>query len=351
MNEALNTTRDRVTQEHETTRTAVNEGFSITRGTLSNFRDSMSQNFQDLNNQNQLKSFEKQHEQILESLRFGEMNSRKNQVSENYPGTFSWVFKNSVSCSRSHLSIHSDSESDGFLQMDEVGESDEYMDDAEDSSESASTEGPPVFGDFPAWLESDSNLFWVSGKPASGQSSLMKFLATNPLTLDHLKVRHHNAQTTNRRIHIITHFFWKPGQALQRNVEGMTLSLLYQVLSKNSGLTQWLWENQLDIPEKRARGDWDQKELKEALCRAIEISGDAFCIFLDGLNEAEELQHLPWPDHKSAQVIPDLLGLRNVKLCALSREEASFLRVFEGRSRLIIHHLTHYDIYHLPTKG
>ncbi|KAF5660547.1 hypothetical protein FHETE_8887 [Fusarium heterosporum] len=343
-------TRDRVTQEHETTRAAVNEGFDTTTDTLSDFRDSVSQNFQELNNRNHHKDFEKHHEQILESLRFREMNSRKNHVSENYPGTFSWVFGGSTCCSRCHSPSFSDSDSDGFPQLNKTGDSDEHMDNADDFSESASTKDPLDFGDFPAWLESDLKLFWVSGKPASGKSSLMKFLATNPLTLEHLKVRQRNAPMTGGGIHVITHFFWRPGQALQKNVEGMTLSLLYQVLSKNPGLTQWLWENQPDIPEKRARGDWDLKELRETLCRAIQVSGDTFCIFLDGLDEAEELQHLPWPDHKSAQVIPDLLGLSNVKLCASSREEASFHRFFEGRSRLRIHLLTHNDIYHFAEK-
>ncbi|KAF5702773.1 hypothetical protein FMUND_13328 [Fusarium mundagurra] len=301
-------TRNRITQEHETTRAAINTGFTTTNGALSSFRDSVSREFQDMARRDQSKTFEQEHNQLLQSLRFPEMNSRRNHISENYPGTFNWVFENPDDRNRGNV------------------------------SGPAYTIRPSGLNSFPAWLESDARQYWISGKPASGKSSLMKFLATHPLTLQHLQAHHSNIQ-------ILTHYFWKPGQPLQKNIEGMTRSLLHQVLHKNRNLAHQLWAEQPNVGDKRDGGDWGVNELKKALCRAIELSGSTFCIFLDGLDEAKEFEDLPWGDHPNTQVIYDLLQLSNIKLCASSREEGPFCRFFAGQPRLRTHQLNRNDIY------
>ncbi|KAF5983501.1 hypothetical protein FCOIX_3232 [Fusarium coicis] len=302
-------TRNRITQEHETTRAAINTGFTTTNGALSSFRDSVSREFQDMARRDQSKTFEQEHNQLLQSLRFPEMNSRRNHISENYPGTFDWVFK---------------------------GPEDRYP---ANVSGPAYTIGLSGLNSFPVWLQSDARQYWISGKPASGKSSLMKFLATNPLTLQHLQTHHKNIQ-------ILTHYFWKPGQPLQKNIEGMTRSLLHQLLHKDRDLAQWLWIEQPNVQDKRDGGDWDMNELNKALCWAIKYSGNTFCIFLDGLDEAKEFEDLPWGDHHNTQVIYELLKLSNIKLCASSREEGHFCRFFAGQPCLRTHQLNRDDIYH-----
>ncbi|KAG5805191.1 hypothetical protein H9Q74_010365 [Fusarium xylarioides] len=302
-------TRNLVAQEHDATLTVINAGFTTTQGAISCFRDSMAQEFQDMARRDQSTSFDKEHNELLQSIRFPDMNSRRNHISENYPGTFNWVFENPDDHNRGNV------------------------------------RGPAYrirlsgLNSFPAWLESDTRQYWISGKPASGKSSLMKFLATHPLTLQHLQAQHSNIQ-------ILTHYFWKPGQSLQKNIEGMTRSLLYQVLHKNRGLAQRLWAEQPNVQDKRDRGDWDMNELKKALCWAINFSGKTFCIFLDGLDEAKEFEDLPWGDHQNTQVIYDLLKLDNIKLCSSSREENPFCRFFAGQPYLRTHQLNEHDIYH-----
>ncbi|KAL6922275.1 hypothetical protein FSST1_006301 [Fusarium sambucinum] len=337
--------RSRVTQEHEKTRTVIDQGLVSTQGAVSNMHESMSQRFQDSDRHELNKDLKRRHEQLLESLRFSEMNSRKNQVSGNYPGTFSWVFENTSHSSRNHLRGCEERE-DMMFDNEETDEDDIHDDvSIDNTSESVSTASSLDPDGFPAWLQSESNLFWISGKPASGKSSLMKFLATNALTREHLKVWQQNMRMTSGNLRIIGHFFWKPGQSLQNNIQGMLLSLLHQVLCKNPHLAQRLWEDQKNVSDKRARGDWNLNELREALYYSINSSGDAFCIFLDGLDEAREMERLPWRDRGNAQVIHDLLRLNNVKICASSREEHPFCLFFEGRSRLRIHLLTYKDIY------
>ncbi|KAI1051394.1 hypothetical protein LB506_003721 [Fusarium annulatum] len=329
-------TRNLITKEHETTRAAINTGFTTSQGALGRFRDSVSREFQNMARRDQSKIFEQEHNQLLQSLRFPDMRSRENHISENYPGTFDWVFENTTDCSRSRSPNWKESDDDSFQQ------SEENMDDDEDLEHSPVGEITTRSSDlncFPAWLESDAQQYWISGKPASGKSSLMKFLATHSLTLQHLRAHHSNIQ-------ILTHYFWKPGQPLQKSIEGMTRSLLHQVLHKNRRLAQRLWTEQSNVQDKRDRGDWDMNELKKALCWAIRFSGSTFCIFLDGLDEAKEFEDLPWGDNQNSQVIYDLLSLSNIKLCASSREENPFCRFFEGQPCLRTHQLNEYDIYH-----
>ncbi|KAH7003094.1 hypothetical protein EDB82DRAFT_469917 [Fusarium venenatum] len=193
----------------------------------------------------------------------------------------------------------------------------------DDPSESMSIRDLPGPDNFPAWLESKSKLFWISGKRASGKSSLMKFLATISHTIEHLKSWQRNTQFTDSKLHIITHFFWKPGQLLQRNTQGMLLSLLHEVLYRNPFLAQRLCKDLENVFDKQAYGDW---------------------------NEAKEFETLSWPDRGDTQVIRDLLRLINVKLCASSREEHPFTLFFEGHPRLKIHLLTYGDIYRFARK-
>ncbi|KAL5584294.1 hypothetical protein FOVSG1_013683 [Fusarium oxysporum f. sp. vasinfectum] len=324
---------DRLVEEHATTRTAIEEHVTSAENTIrQNISQSINQLRQELLQREQDKAFEKQHEQLLSSLRFPEMNGRKNHISDNYPGTFGWIFDRHRSL---HLSRGSSSEPGHDGQVYEDTQASEM--DGRRCPKCVETTKRPGFDCFAGWLESDSSLFWISGKPASGKSSLVKFLAFNNLTVDHLRSWRSNVQ-------ILTHFFWKPGQLLQQNVEGMAFSLLYQVLDGRLGLCRKLCQVQPPVRHKRSHSDWGLDELTEALVWALEASTEAFCVFLDGLDEAKELEHLPWPEWTNAQVIHKLLKVNDLKLCASSREEHAFCSFFEGSFRLRIHHLNSCDI-------
>jgi ABC-type molybdenum transport system ATPase subunit/photorepair protein PhrA len=55
---------------------------------------------------------------------------------------------------------------------------------------------------FVEWLQSESSLYWVSGKPGSGQSTLMKYLLGHWLTQRNLDVWAEDYQL------ITASFFW-----------------------------------------------------------------------------------------------------------------------------------------------
>src|SRR5215469_10920600 len=75
---------------------------------------------------------------ILQNLRFSSIDSRHQSISEEHTDTFSWVF------------------------------------------EKASIK-------FVEWLREEDGVYWVSGKPGSGKSTLMKFVAAHEATKRYLE--------------------------------------------------------------------------------------------------------------------------------------------------------------------
>lgn len=129
---------------------------------------------------------EERQRRVLESLYFPERNSRWNRIEENYPNTFRWVFSvpgepqsEDEDSGEARSDSSDDSDSQGAGSQDDSDSSASNSDDSDTNSE------VPVAQSFVPWLRSDSKLFWISGKPASGKSTLMKYIISNPKTLKH----------------------------------------------------------------------------------------------------------------------------------------------------------------------
>jgi ABC-type lipoprotein export system ATPase subunit len=60
---------------------------------------------------------------------------------------------------------------------------------------------------FVQWLQSDDDLYWISGRPGSGKSTLMKFLCTHQQTKEHLK-----AWAKSDDVIVAEYFFWNAGK-------------------------------------------------------------------------------------------------------------------------------------------
>ncbi|QYS93355.1 hypothetical protein H0G86_000732 [Trichoderma simmonsii] len=77
------------------------------------------------------------------------------------------------------------------------------------------------------WLQNDEKLFWISGKPASGKSTFMKYLHNNPFTTDYLRPWRRSANFVRA-----TFFFHHRGTAIQKSLEGLYRGILSQVLKQ-----------------------------------------------------------------------------------------------------------------------
>ncbi|KAI6909237.1 hypothetical protein KC355_g18521, partial [Hortaea werneckii] len=79
--------------------------------------------------------------------------------------------------------------------------------------------------DLLSFLNTDHGLFWIRGRPASGKSTLMKFLTDARRTDDVMK-----GWATDHDITIASHYFWAPGSTVQKSQQGMLQSLVHQAL-------------------------------------------------------------------------------------------------------------------------
>jgi len=240
---------------------------------------------------------------ILRSLTFQTRTVRHDAIPLAHKRTFQWVFKHKSNMSSSDqantVNIHVDSF--GLLN----------------------------------WLKHGDGTFWVSGKPGSGKSTFMKFLADHPATKKALSVWAHPLP-----VFIGSHYFWISGTAMQKSQEGLLRSLLYDIFSHCPDLmpvacsTRW---------QAKEDSQWTVVEMRSAimaLSAQIQLPCK-FCFFIDGLDEFDG-EHLEF-----CESLLSMVGSPNVKLCVSSRPWNVFEQALgqdQGR-KMYIHELTKRDIF------
>lgn len=135
------------------------------------------------------------------------------------------------------------------------------------------------------WLKSKNGIFWVTGKPGCGKSTLIKFIAGAHKT-------HSLLSKWASPVVVAAHYFWNAGSPLQRSQEGLLKSLLYDIFRQHPEIIpevceeKWRQINNLDD----ASVLWSLSSLSEALgnisenCAKLKLN---FCFFIDGLDEFE----------------------------------------------------------------
>ncbi|KAL8402767.1 hypothetical protein RB596_009217 [Gaeumannomyces avenae] len=209
---------------------------------------------------------------------------------------------------------------------------------------------------FAEWLASADDLFWVSGKPGSGKSTLMKYICTHQETRRWLQ-----AWAQDDRLIVADFFFWNAAkQSLQKSQQGLLRSLLYQILRQSPELIERIypdightqlqrhsstashpgtWNRTLQVPSPATSVPGLISVLRRA-CELLAASNEKCCFFIDGLDEFEG----------QPKDIIDLIGILrsipNVKICISSRPWNEFEDKFGQCSsrKLYMQDLTREDI-------
>ncbi|TKW55198.1 hypothetical protein CTA1_1237 [Colletotrichum tanaceti] len=224
---------------------------------------------------------------ILTSLRFAQIKERQGEIPRAHRTTFEWVFR--------------------------------------DES--------PV--DFSGWLLESSGLFWITGKPGSGKSTLMKFLLGHERTMLLAE-----SWATPEPLIVASHFFWAVGTEIQKSQEGLLRTLLFQILASCPGIVSAVCPTRYASPFRRL-DTWGIEELSEAFARLRDIRPlpARVLLFVDGLDEYRGDQGDLVRFLRSTSESP------YVKVCCASRPWPVFLNGFRdvvGQIRM--HELTAGDM-------
>ncbi|KAH7242716.1 hypothetical protein BKA59DRAFT_481230 [Fusarium tricinctum] len=210
--------------------------------------------------------------------------------------------------------------------------------------ETVPTSHPNLKQSFAIWLKEGEGIFHITGKPGSGKSTMMNFLANHPETRNHLEKWARNGN----RIVIASMYLWNPGSVHQKSVDGVYRTLLYTILNNQKELIPHLFSDLWNTSSEevlmpRQHFEISRKEIETALQKLITDStqGYQYCFFIDGLDEIED-------DSKSnfsfATELCNWARFQSVKLCLSSREERPWTNYFEGSPKLEIHLTTEQDI-------
>ena len=237
---------------------------------------------------------------ILESLRFPTMESRQETIALAHKRTFKWIFRDPV------------------------------------------IEDKP-WSNFIDWLENGNGIYWITGKPGSGKSTLMRFIVDNPKTDSRLKL-----WAKDGLIEVPRFFFWAAGDTLQRSQTGLLRTLLVGILERQPHLLSEVfpkeWTRIYNLLRNNVRlsfADWTLPRLQHAFERLLGHASPElrFCLFIDGLDECEG-------DHDEfAEFLSSLAQSEYIKLCISSRTEIVFMEAFKNGPKLRLQDMTAGDIH------
>ncbi|KAF2630699.1 hypothetical protein BU25DRAFT_488856 [Macroventuria anomochaeta] len=198
------------------------------------------------------------------------------------------------------------------------------------------------------WLgnQRGESLFWITGRPGAGKTTLMKNLFRNDRIFDYLEAWSGHAPGITSGF-----FFWNSGTELQKSGLGLLRSLLYESLQdmiygpleQDLGIIQYLFADRWEQFRSYGGGldSLSYTELRCAFELMISDTSKKFLFMIDGLDEIDEAGDL-------VDVIPPLINAskkENVKILVSSRPSPAFQEAFEKRPRLWVDDYTTNDVH------
>lgn len=203
-------------------------------------------------------------------------------------------------------------------------------------------DGKPLWENFPKWLADNSNtVYWITGKPGSGKSTMMKFLLQQQLLRDYL-----SKDLGTLKLLVVKYYAWNAGQDLQKSLEGLKKTLVSQALEFDPELTPKLAPRRWVLCQV-LRGisglpTWESWEIDEAFKVLLSQCGKTIklALFIDGLDEFDV------PPKDIIHQIREITALcpTGLKICVASRPWNTFSDEFSQGPALEMHQLTHKDM-------
>jgi energy-coupling factor transporter ATP-binding protein EcfA2 len=246
--------------------------------------------------------------QFLAKLRYSHMEDREDRITEAHAATFKWIFADKVNFSANWCN-------------------------------------------FKAWLTSEKQLYWITGKAGSGKSTLMKYICKPDQTSEsglqipnsHSRCEEYlKAWAGDCLLVTATFYFWNSGVQLQMTQAGLFRSLLAQILGQIPHLVPLVapkrWEALCLFEDDSV--DFTEPELQTMLRSVVHHFPEdtKLCLFIDGLDE------FSGDPTTLLGILKEILTNARVKLCVASRPWVVFQDAFEHSPSLMLQDLTRDDI-------
>ena len=264
-------------------------------------------------------------QQFKDSLFFSEIKARQDDIVMSHEGTCRWIF----------------GPTQARDETEPMGES--Y--DAIPWRISARKIRAQPWSSFKDWLEGDGNdPYWLSGKPGSGKSTLMKYISTEFRSY----CQSHETLSAWDDAVTCSFFFWNLGSPLQKNYVGLLRSLLFQIAEQRpemipimSDQCQSTGSSQRELYGSTSIYTWTERRLEGALAGFLQNKPPSMrvCLFIDGLDEFVGDEDL------LIDTIHILSHASGTKVCASSRPEQIFRQGFDASPQLKLQDLNCPDIH------
>ncbi|KAK3312160.1 hypothetical protein B0H66DRAFT_570162 [Apodospora peruviana] len=182
-----------------------------------------------------------------------------------------------------------------------------------------------LWSSFPEWLEGPSDTtYWITGKPGSGKSTIMKHILQSPALKTHL-----GRWAGGTPLVVVSYYAWNAGTTLQKSFQGLKMTLLFQVLTQHPALLPYLFPRRLVyvklVNPIHPFREFEDSEIEEAFNNLLYISSPdkgkvALAVFVDGL---DEFSAPPKDVVAMVESITSASG-NGVKVCVASRPWVEF---------------------------
>ncbi|KAI0002637.1 hypothetical protein F4779DRAFT_622212 [Xylariaceae sp. FL0662B] len=285
-----------------------------------------------------------QQNTILGALQFPMMGERFDDVRTADEATFKWIFDDrTLDKYVEERAVDETSEENGVLESKGEGASGassrpKYHETPELEEARRRYHAKKVLVD---WLENGAGIFYISGKPGAGKSTLMKYLCCHKQTINHL-----HRWAGDQKLNFAKFFFWKPDKT-QNSWKSLIRCLLCQILTSSPDLIpiafpgKWTAvQSQPDIPLIL-----EYRDIRQAFDNVLTqkhslLAGQKLVFFIDGLDELEG-------NHSEmARTLTEWVRANqpNIKMCVSSREWNVFREAFTACPQFKIHEVTEDDI-------
>lgn len=187
------------------------------------------------------------------------------------------------------------------------------------------------------WFRTGSGLYWVSGKAGSGKSTLMKLLYHSPRTKVALA-----KWAGEGGYALFGFFFWNLGTTEQKSQQGLSRSLLYQILSSNPSLIPEvlpsMWKELIEKETDVSLPSPSESRLAFRILSGKSTELGKFCFLIDGLDE------FAGDYREGIAFIEELTTNPGFKVLVSSRPIPDCVSAFDGMPKLHLHQLTRDDI-------